>query len=107
MQVIEHELEDMTSSELLDHVGDLHLTQRRAEVAILRAAAQHAVLHNPETLRDIPGSNGHERVKRFGSHGTPLVAEFAAASFGARLGLSSYSGRVLIGDALDLIIRFP
>jgi hypothetical protein len=108
MQVIERELESMSGSELLDHVDELGLTQRRAEVAILKAAAQHAILHNPETLDpEISKLNGHERVKRFGSHGTPLVAEFAAASLGARLGLSSYGGRVLIGDALDLLIRFP
>jgi hypothetical protein len=33
--------------------------------------------------------------------------QVAAAEFGARLGLSSYSARELIGDALDLLHRFP
>ena len=108
MQVIEGELEAMSRSELLDHVDVLHQTQRRAEVEILRAAAQHAVLHNPDTLDPaVTKLNGRERAKRFGGHGTPHVAEFACAEFGARLGLSSYSARETIGNALDLMLRFP
>jgi hypothetical protein len=108
MQVIERELEAMSRSELLDHLDLLHHTQHQAEVQILRAAAQHAILHNPDTLDPaVSKLNGRERAKRFGGHGTPLVAEFAAAEFGARLGLSSYSARELIGDALDLMHRFP
>jgi len=35
------------------------------------------------------------------------VAEFATAEFAARLGLSSYAGRELIADALDLAHRLP
>ena len=108
MQVIERELEAMSGSELLDHLDLLHATQRRAEVAILQAAAQHAVLHNPDTLDPaVSKLSGRERARRFGGHGTPAVAEFAAAEFGARLGLSSYAGRELIADALDLMHRFP
>ena len=108
MQMIEHELEDMTGSELLDHVGELGLTQRRAEVAILKAAGQHAILNNPKTLDpEVSKLNGSQRAKQFGGHGTPHVTEFAASSFGARLGLSSYAGRELIGDALDLMLRLP
>jgi len=77
-------------------------------VEILVAAQQHAVLHNPDTLDpEVSKLNGRERAKRFGGHGTPEVAEFAAAEFGARLGLSPYSARELIGDALDLSLRFP
>ena len=108
MQVIEQDLEAMSGSELLDHVDVLHRTQRRAEVEILKAAAQHAILHNPDTLDPaVSKLNGRERAKRFGGHGTPHVAEFAAAEFGARLGLSSYSARETIGNALDLMLRFP
>jgi hypothetical protein len=108
MQVIEQQWDVMSRTELLDHLDVLHATQRRAEVEILRAAAQHAVLHNPETLDPaVTKLHGRERAKRFGGHGTPHVAEFAAAEFGARLGMSTYSARELIGDALDLMHRFP
>ena len=108
MQVIEQPMDEMSRSELLDHLDVLHATQRRAEVDILRAAAQHAILHNPDTLDPaVSKLNGRERAKRFGGHGTPHVAEFAAAEFGARLGMSTYSARELIGNALDLMLRFP
>jgi hypothetical protein len=108
MQVIEQELESMSGSELLDHVDALHQMQQRAEVEILKAAVQHAILHNPDTLDPaVTQLNGRERAKRFGGHGTPQVAEFAAAEFGARLGLSTYSARELIGNALDLLHRHP
>jgi hypothetical protein len=109
VQVIEQvELEAMSGAELLDHVGELGLIQRRSEVAVLRAAGQHAILHNPETIdADLAKLNGAERMRRYGGIGTPPVAEFAAAEFGARLGVSSSSGRELIGSALDLMHRLP
>ena len=108
MQVIEQQVDEMSRSELLDHLDVLHQTQRRAEVEILRAAVQHAILHNPETLDPaVTRLNGRERARRFGGHGTPEVAEFAAAEFGARLGMSSYSARELIGHGLDLTHRHP
>jgi hypothetical protein len=109
MQVIEaaaRPLEDMSGSELLDHVDLLALAQREAEVAILKVAAQYAVVHNAETV-DPDAKPGWERARRLGGEGTPEVAEFAAAAFGARLGVSSYSGRAWIADALDLQHRFP
>ncbi|MGI8521733.1 MAG: DUF222 domain-containing protein, partial [Nocardioides sp.] len=53
------------------------------------------------------GQPGRERARRFGGDGTPEVTEFAAAELGARLGLSSYSARELIADALDLAHRLP
>jgi Domain of unknown function (DUF222) len=100
--------EDMSGSELLDHVDALARTQRECEVRILLAARQHAVINNADSIdprqAKIPGG---ERARRFGGDGTPKVAEFSAASLGARLGLSSYAGRELIADALDLTIRLP
>jgi hypothetical protein len=104
----ERSIEDMSGSELLDHVDQLARTQRRCEVQILLAARQHAVLNNADTIdprqAKIPGG---ERARRFGGEGTPEVAEFAAANLGARLGLSTYAGRELIADALDLATRLP
>ena len=42
-----------------------------------------------------------------GARGTPRVAEFAPAAFGARLQLSPYAAGRLIADALDLRHRLP
>ena len=51
--------------------------------------------------------DGRERAVAHGGDGTPLVTEFCAAHFGARLQLSAYSARSLIAEALDLRHRLP
>ena len=86
----------MSGGELLEHVDSLARVQRETAVEILRAAAQHAVLNDADSIDPrqarLPGG---ERARRFGGEGTPLVAEFSSATLGARLGLSSYAGREL------------
>jgi len=99
---------DMSGAELLDHVGTLGMEQRRTEMRILVAAVQHAVLNDATTVDPAAARlPGRERAVRLGGEGTPRVAEFAPAVFGARLGVSSYSGRELVADALDLAHRLP
>jgi hypothetical protein len=101
-------LDEMSGSELLGHVDALATTQRECEVEILRAAVQHAILHNPDTLDpNVTRLNGRERARRFGGNGTPEVAEFAPAELAGRLQVSSYAARDLMADALDLVHRFP
>ncbi|MGH3345895.1 MAG: DUF222 domain-containing protein [Nocardioides sp.] len=101
-------IEEMSGSELLDHVDDLATMQRRCEVQILQAAVQHAALNNPETLDpQLAKLPGRERAIRFGGVGTEAVAEFASAELGARLGVSPWSAHSLMADALDLVIRLP
>ena len=41
------------------------------------------------------------------SPGTPEVSEYCAAEFGVLQGVSSTTGRLIIGDALDLRHRLP
>ena len=102
------DLGDMSGAELLEHVDGLARTLRETEAKVLQAARQHAVLNNSETIDPwqarIPGG---ERARRLGGEGTPLVAEFSPATLAARLGVSSYAGRELVADALDLSIRLP
>jgi hypothetical protein len=106
--IVDQPIDEMSGSELLDHVDDLATSQRRCEVQILLAAVQHAILHNPETLDPaITRLPGRERAKRFGGVGTPDVAEFCAADLGARLGLTSWSAHSLMADGLDIVIRLP
>ncbi|HEX6150738.1 DUF222 domain-containing protein [Nocardioides sp.] len=101
-------IEEMSGSELLDHVDDLATAQRRCELQILRAAVQHAVINNPDTLDpQLAQLPGRERARRFGGVGTEAVAEFASAELGARLGVSSWSAHSLMADAFDLVIRLP
>ncbi|HEX4472814.1 MAG TPA: DUF222 domain-containing protein, partial [Nocardioides sp.] len=101
-------VEEMSGSDLLDHVEALAVTQRRCEVEIFQAALQHAYLNNPETLDPVEAAKpGRERARRVGGAGTPEVTEFAAATLGARLGLSTVSASRLMADALDVCHRLP
>ena len=104
----EAQLEAMTEDQVLDFAGACAETVRRAEVDLLRAAYQWAVLHSPDRLDPAEAARpGREQARRFGGAGTPEVTEFAAAGFGARIGRSPYAARQLIADALDLHHRHP
>ena len=102
------QIDELDEAQILDRLDVLHESRRRAEVEILQLAAQFAVPHDEHTLD--PASSelpGRERAVRFGGDGTPLVTEFCAAALGARLQLTPWAARVLIGDALDLQHRLP
>ena len=101
-------LEAMSEEQILDFADTCAETARRAEVDLLRAAYQWAVVHSPERLD--PATSvlpGRERARRYGGAGTPEVTEFAAAAFGARIGRSTFAAQRLIADALDLRHRHP
>ncbi|MBZ5737937.1 13E12 repeat family protein [Nocardioides mangrovi] len=101
-------LEEMCEDEVLDFADVCAEAARRAEVDLLRAAYQWAVLHSAERLDPAESAKpGRERPRQLGGSGTPQVTEFAAASFGARIGRSSYAAARLIADALDLHHRHP
>ena len=95
----------------LSDVVAARVVAEQAEVRILSDAAHWADLHGrlDGTAADIGGVSlpGMERLVCLGGDGTPQVAEFAAAEFGAVLGLSPTSASMLIGDALDLRQRLP
>lgn len=101
-------LEELTEAELLGHAEEVARMQRECEAQVLRIAVQVAIRHNPDTLDPtVTTLPGRERVRRFGGIGTPDVAEFAAVTLGARLGISSGSARSMMADALDLVVRLP
>lgn len=107
MQVMDP-IEDLDEGGVLDRLDVLHATERRTQAEVLQLAVQFAILHDEHTLdprsRDL---DGRERAVAYGGTGTPLVTEFCAADFGARLQLSPYAARQLIADALDLRHRLP
>ena len=104
----EAQLEAMTEEEILDFADTCAETARRAEVDLLRAAYQWAVVHSPDRLDPATAAlPGREQARRYGGAGTPEVTEFAAATFGARTGRSTFAARQLIADALDLHHRHP
>jgi hypothetical protein len=98
----------MSGGELLDHVADLAATQRRCELAILRAAVQHAYLNDRDSLDPAEARKpGREKVRRIGGRGTPEVTEFAASALAGRLGVSTITAGMLMADGLDLCLRLP
>ena len=108
MQEPVRELDAMGEDGLLAFAGDCAETARRAEVDLLRAAYQWAVLHAPERLDPVESAKpGREQARQWGGPGTPQVTEFAAAALGARIGRSPWAARQLIADALDLHHRHP
>ena len=101
-------LEAMGEDELLAFADDCAERVRRAEVDLLRAAYQWAVLHDPARLDPADSARpGREQARRLGGDGVAEVSEFAAAEFGARIGRSPYAAAQLIADALDLHHRLP
>jgi hypothetical protein len=107
MQVIDS-IDELDEGAVLDRLDVLHATERRTQAEVLQLAVQFAVLHDEHTLdpngRDL---DGRERAVAYGGAGTPLVTEFCAAHFGARLQMTPYAARQLIADALDLRHRLP
>ncbi|HEY0890178.1 MAG TPA: hypothetical protein VGE38_11255 [Nocardioides sp.] len=100
--------DDLDEAELLDRVEARARELREAEADLLRLAFAWAVRHPRERLPErVSGKPGREQARLFGGDGTPEVTEFAAASFGARVGLSPSAARTLMADALDLQHRLP
>ena len=101
-------LEEMREDQILAFADECAETARRAEVALVRAAYQWAVVHHPDRLDPRTSDQpGRDRASRLGGDGAPEVTEFAAAQFGARIGRSSYAAARLIADAQDLHHRHP
>ena len=99
-------LDDMGEDEVLAFAGTCAETVQDAEVGLLRAAYQLAVIHSAERLDpDDLGKPGREKARLHGGDGTPEVTEFAAAELGARIGMTTWSAGQLMADALDLVHR--
>lgn len=91
---------DAVESEWLEMVaGNAHIFQLAAHYADVCAGDAA-----PESRRVLPGT---ERSVQLGGAGTPMVREFAAAEFGARMRLGTVGARHYIADALDARHRLP
>jgi hypothetical protein len=98
----------LTEPEVLDRVGECARTWQRMGAELLALAYEWAVAHPADRLDpDESGKPGREKAKLYGGEGTPEVTEFAAATFGARMGRGTHAGRRHIAAALDLKLRLP
>src|SRR3954453_4567590 len=100
--------DDHDGEQTLDAVESIYLERQIADAEVFVLAAHFADLHDPATASEtghvLPGA---ERSVRLGGPGTPLVREFAAVEFGARMRLGKDAARHLIADALDVRHRLP
>ena len=100
------DVDTLDANQTLTRAEETRRRSEAADVEMLQIAAHWADVHG--TLQGtglvLPGS---ERLIQVGGEGTPEVAEFACAEFGAVLALSTYAGELLIADALDLRHRLP
>ncbi len=87
---------------------EAHRGVLEAEARVLALAGHWADLHNGDAVdsqgRALPGL---EAAKRLGGPGTPRVAEFAAAEFGALVGMGHVAASAYLRDTLDLRHRHP
>nr|WP_156391558.1 HNH endonuclease signature motif containing protein [Nocardioides sp. Root614] len=97
---------EMSAGGVLAYAEAEHAKRLEAERNILKAAYQWAVLHSPDRL-PAGDKRGRERAKPAGGAGTPLITEYAAAAFGARIQTSPYGAKKLIADSVDIALRLP
>jgi hypothetical protein len=82
----------------------------RAEIHLLEAAVQCAVIHPAESNEDSESytlRTGGEAPVGLAGPGAPLVAEFCVAEFGAAVGLGREAGKYYLAHALELRYRLP
>ena len=82
----------------------------QAEVDLLEAAVQWAVIHPAESVEDSEAyqlRSGGEAPVGLAGPGAPLVAEFSVAEFGAAVGMTPEAGKYYLGHALELRHRLP
>ena len=101
-------LEEMSEDEVLAFAETCAETIRDAEVDLLRAAYQWAVLHHPDRLDPAETAKpGRERARLWAGRGPRRSPSSPPPSSGARIGRSPYAAAQLMADALDLHHRHP
>jgi len=107
------------SAVLLDGARAALARQRAAEVEVLVAVADWADAHTEHGVvadqcgpfgllrSDVHLLPGADVFGELGGPGAPLVSEFCVIEIAAALGLSSDSGRRLVGNAVELRHRLP
>ncbi|NYD56143.1 hypothetical protein BKA08_000381 [Nocardioides marinisabuli] len=99
---------DLVEEQILARAAACAEDQRRAGVELLVLAYEWAIAHPKQRLSSREaGRPGREQARAYGGDGTPEVTEFAAATFGAAIGRTTYAGRRLMAAALDLRLRLP
>ena len=102
------ELESADSSaDLLAYARAQKQASMVAEANLLAAAVAWVDQHPPESIIDTACFSWREGGLPLAGEGAPEIAEFALAEFAAALGMSTDSGRRLVGQAIELAYRLP
>ncbi|MDX6259968.1 MAG: hypothetical protein QOH84_1656, partial [Kribbellaceae bacterium] len=98
-------------ADLLVSAGEHQVDRYRREARLLWHAVCFADLTILETATETgtgsAAAAGRERMMVYGGEGCPAIPEFAAAEFGAVIGISSGTAAHYIGQALALRHRLP
>ncbi|WP_460819632.1 HNH endonuclease signature motif containing protein [Nocardioides korecus] len=96
-------------TDVLAYARDQRDARDRADAQLFMAAAVWGEQHPAESIHDAAwmAPTYLERPLAVAGDGAPLVAEFAIPELAAALGLSTDSGRSLIGRALEVKHRLP
>ena len=108
--MFETDLTELSTADLLASAAEQRAEANRREASLLEHALEYADRHHPDTCPPRPGRSswqGRERAVVLGGDGCPEVAEFAAAEFGAMLGISAGAAAAYLGQALALRHRLP
>jgi hypothetical protein len=103
-----YEVDDLDASACLERVGECDVQDRMASRRKLRLTlrwCQIKQVADPDKAADWGESQSgslRECDLSVGGEGTPMVAAYSAAPFGAKLGVSTQSAMALMSDALDL-----
>ncbi|NEA35253.1 DUF222 domain-containing protein [Streptomyces sp. SID13031] len=97
----------LSLTDLLVSAGEHQVERHRCEARLLLHAACFADLTILNTNVDSSAGAGRERLMVYGGEGCPAIPEFAAAEFGAMIGISAGAAAHYIGQALALRHRLP
>ncbi len=98
-----------SAAAVLELARDSRAAADRAEADVLLAAVTWAEQHPPESIHVAAtwSAPGGDTELILAGEGAPLVCEFSVAEFALALGMSTDSGKALIGHALELKYRLP
>ena len=102
-----------SAAQVMEFVREEQATEDRAARNVLLAAIAWAEQHPPESITEaatwkVPGFGGPKDTGLpLAGAGAPTVAEFAIAELAAGLGRSTYWGREIVADGLELKYRLP
>ncbi|MET3960686.1 5-methylcytosine-specific restriction endonuclease McrA [Marmoricola sp. OAE513] len=96
---------DLAASAVLVAVQRSRAAANQADVEVLLGAVEWCRLHEVSDAAEAAG--WREAPVLLGGEGSPYVAEFCVAEFGAAIGGTTDSGRSLLAQALELKHRLP